>query len=229
MTALGLIAGKVWRAPESRPRKPPSPSPPRSSARAPARGWCGNVVGFGESAAELLKLKDGDVVSVSGPFTVEIYQNGAQPRINHRIVADRIAAPRLYRRKGTPRRLSNRWKRTASRSPNPRQAGRTRRARNARRSAAKGPGFEVSRASPSRLTARRAGAAINCEWIGPENGNSAGGPPLTAYVYRDKSGAARFRKLRTRLVGPRVSGSRNGTARGGRKEPMASTPRSPIA
>ena len=36
----------------------------------------------------------------------------------------------------------------------------------------------------------------HCGWTGPEKGNGAGGPPLTAYVYRDKDGAPRFRKVR---------------------------------
>src|SRR5271166_2288951 len=38
----------------------------------------------------------------------------------------------------------------------------------------------------------------HCGWTGPEKGkgNGAGGLPLTDYVYRDKDGAPRFRKVR---------------------------------
>jgi putative DNA primase/helicase len=40
----------------------------------------------------------------------------------------------------------------------------------------------------------------HCGWTGPEkgkgNGNGSGGPPLTSYVYRDKHGTPRFRKVR---------------------------------
>lgn len=104
MTALGLIAGKVLRTPESRTAKNG-----KSFATAVMREGTGdavtwwNIVAFAETATELLQLKAGDVVSVSGPFTTEIYtKGGAQPRISHRIVADRIVAPRLSGRKAEP-------------------------------------------------------------------------------------------------------------------------------
>jgi hypothetical protein len=37
----------------------------------------------------------------------------------------------------------------------------------------------------------------HCGWTGPHSGNgNGGGQPLASYVYRDKSGAERFRKVR---------------------------------
>lgn len=98
MTAFALVAGKLWKSPEGRTSsktgKAFATAVLREGAGDAATWW--NVVAFADIAGELLKLKDGDVVSVSGPFTVELYaKNGGQPRINHRIVADRIAAPRL--------------------------------------------------------------------------------------------------------------------------------------
>jgi single-stranded DNA-binding protein len=101
MTALGLIAGKVWRAPEGRTAKNGksfATAVMREGTGAAVTWW--SIVAFAESATELLQLKAGDVLSVSGPFTVEIYtKDGGQPRISHRIVADRIAAPRLSGRR----------------------------------------------------------------------------------------------------------------------------------
>lgn len=101
MTALGLIAGKIWRAPEGRTAKNGKPfatAVMREGTGDAVTWW--SVVAFAENAVELLQLKAGDVLSVSGPFTAELYaKDGAPPRISHRIVADRIAAPRLSSRR----------------------------------------------------------------------------------------------------------------------------------
>jgi hypothetical protein len=101
MTASALVAGKVWRTPESRTSsksgKPFAVATVREGAGDAARWW--SVIAFDGQIDALMQLKDGDVVSVSGPFTTELYaKDGGPPRINHRIVADRIAAPRLSER-----------------------------------------------------------------------------------------------------------------------------------
>jgi single-stranded DNA-binding protein len=57
------------------------------------------VVAFGDAAGELLRLDKGDAVSVSGPFTVETFAKDGETRLRRKIVADRIAAPRLSERK----------------------------------------------------------------------------------------------------------------------------------
>jgi single-stranded DNA-binding protein len=101
MTALAVVAGQLWRAPEQRTSSKSGKSFATAIVREGAGDavtWC-SVVAFAKNANELMQLKDGDVVSVSGPFTVGIYaKDGGPPRISLRIVADRIAAPRLSRK-----------------------------------------------------------------------------------------------------------------------------------
>jgi single-stranded DNA-binding protein len=103
MTAAALVAGKLWKAPEGRTSKTGKPfatATMREGAGDAVTWW--SVVAFADNAGELLWLKDGDVLSVSGPFTVEAYVKDGQNRLRHKIVADRIAAPRLNGRKGAP-------------------------------------------------------------------------------------------------------------------------------
>jgi single-stranded DNA-binding protein len=103
MTAFALVAGKLWKEPEGRTSKTGKPFATaivREGAGDAVTWW--SVVAFADNAAELLRLKDGDVVSVSGPFTVESYIKDEQNRLRHKIVADRLAAPRLSGRKDAP-------------------------------------------------------------------------------------------------------------------------------
>ena len=81
MSAFALVAGKLRKSPEGRT----SSKTGKAFATAVMREGGGdavtwwNIVAFADMAAELLKLKGGDVVSVSGPFTVELYaKNGGQ-------------------------------------------------------------------------------------------------------------------------------------------------------
>jgi hypothetical protein len=99
MSALGLICGKVWRATEGRTSKNR-----KTFATAIMREGAGDsitwsVVAFADNASELLLLNDGDHASISGPFTVATYVKDGSTRLRHKIVADRIAAPRLSGRR----------------------------------------------------------------------------------------------------------------------------------
>jgi hypothetical protein len=59
-----------------------------------------SVTAFAEAADGLLKLEAGDAISISGPVTAEIHaKDGTPPRVSFRIIADRIAPPRLGKRK----------------------------------------------------------------------------------------------------------------------------------
>jgi len=102
MSASALITVKLRRAPEARTSsktgKPFTVANIREGCGEQATWW--SVTAFSETADELVKLDAGDTVSVSGPFTAKIYSKiGAEPRVSFRIVADRIALPRLRERK----------------------------------------------------------------------------------------------------------------------------------
>jgi single-stranded DNA-binding protein len=59
-----------------------------------------SVTAFAEAADDLLKLEAGDAISISGPFTAEVYaKDDTPPRVSFRIIVDRIASPRLGKRK----------------------------------------------------------------------------------------------------------------------------------
>jgi hypothetical protein len=100
MSAFALVTGKLWKDPGERT----SAKDGNAFATATFREGAGDattwwsVVAFTNNVAELLRLKDGDVVSVSGPFTVETYGKDGEIRLRHKIVAERIAAPRLSAR-----------------------------------------------------------------------------------------------------------------------------------
>jgi hypothetical protein len=96
VTALALVAGRPWKEAESRTSKTGNefgPAVMREGAGEAVSWW--SVVAFSDNAGELLRLRDGDAVSVSGPLTVETCVKDGQSWFPHKIVADRIAAPRL--------------------------------------------------------------------------------------------------------------------------------------
>jgi single-stranded DNA-binding protein len=58
-----------------------------------ARHWW-KVMAFNEGAVELLRLKDGDAVSVQGALDVSTYQKAGETRVGLSIMAERVLALR---------------------------------------------------------------------------------------------------------------------------------------
>jgi single-stranded DNA-binding protein len=100
MSAFAMISGRLWKSPDAKTTKTGAvfaTATVRVAERERAAFW--NVIGFGEVADDLLKLEDGDSVSVSGPFQSEVYlSKSGESRVSHRITADRLASPRIGRR-----------------------------------------------------------------------------------------------------------------------------------
>ena len=94
-----MISGRLWKAAEARTSKTGHPfatATMREGERERATWW--SIVAFGETADELLRLEDGDSVSVSGPFSTETYVGkDGETRVRHKITADRLASPRIGR------------------------------------------------------------------------------------------------------------------------------------
>jgi single-stranded DNA-binding protein len=107
MTARALISGRIWRDPE---RKVSGAG--KRFANATLRVGNGDdttwwkLLAFNETAIEeLLSLKDGDAVSATGEFKVELYDKGGSTRIGFTIFADRVlSAKRQKREKAQERR-----------------------------------------------------------------------------------------------------------------------------
>jgi hypothetical protein len=58
-----------------------------------------SVAAFAEDVSEkLLRLRDGDAVAVSGPFTVTTYEKNGEIRLNHSIIAERLITARRMKR-----------------------------------------------------------------------------------------------------------------------------------
>jgi single-stranded DNA-binding protein len=100
MTAHVLITGVIFRAPESRTSKAGKPF---WTATIKAKGddaltWW-KIIVFSESAgAELLRLSDGDAVSVQGALRVETYDKDGMTKVSLTCIADAVlplrAAPK---------------------------------------------------------------------------------------------------------------------------------------
>jgi single-stranded DNA-binding protein len=110
MTAHALVTGVLYRQPEQRMAKTGKPF-----VVATLKAMCGDgaqwwkVIVFSESAgAELMRLGDGDAVSVQGAMKAELYRpEGGEPRLSLSVVADQILAlrqpPRQRERKTVER------------------------------------------------------------------------------------------------------------------------------
>ncbi|HEV7911390.1 MAG TPA: single-stranded DNA-binding protein [Methylocella sp.] len=96
MTLLALIAGQIFRQPENKTSK---------NGKAFLAGTLRikdgessqfvRFVAFSETAqAELMRLVDGDAVSVQGPLKVETYEKDGATEISLSIIADRVLALR---------------------------------------------------------------------------------------------------------------------------------------
>src|SRR3984957_8547469 len=98
MSTFALVAGKLWRAPETRRSSKNGKQFAVATVHEQTTWW--SVTAFDEAADDLLKLEAGDAISISGPFTAEVYaKDGSEPRVSFRIIVDRRASPRLGKHK----------------------------------------------------------------------------------------------------------------------------------
>jgi single-stranded DNA-binding protein len=97
MTVFALVSGSLFRAPEQRTSKTGKPfvtATIRAKDGEASQWW--RVTAFSETAqAELMRLTDGDNVSIQGAFKAELYQpEGGEPKVSLSIIADRVLALR---------------------------------------------------------------------------------------------------------------------------------------
>jgi hypothetical protein len=101
MSAIALVTGRLFGDPKRRISKVGKPyvsAKLREGAGDTAVWW--SIVAFAEEACdELLRLGDGDAVSVSGPFTVSTYERNGEVRLNHSIVAERLISARRAKKR----------------------------------------------------------------------------------------------------------------------------------
>jgi single-stranded DNA-binding protein len=97
MTALAIVTGSLFRAPEQRTSKAGKPfvtATIRAKDGEASQWW--RVTVFSESAqAELMRLGDGDALSVQGAMKVELFTpDGGATKLSLSIVADHVLALR---------------------------------------------------------------------------------------------------------------------------------------
>jgi single-stranded DNA-binding protein len=115
MSASALVSGRLFRDPErkvSKAGKPFVTAKLREGASDAVVWW--SLLAFDEGCREeLLRLRDGDAVAVSGPFTVTTYERNGEIRLNHSIVAERlISAQRLKKHEGAGTRATRQPRRS---------------------------------------------------------------------------------------------------------------------
>jgi single-stranded DNA-binding protein len=97
VAVLALVCGSLFRAPEQRTSKTGKPFVTATilAKDGEASQWW-RVTAFSETAqAELMRLTDGDTVSIQGAFKAELYQpEGGDPRVSLSIIADHVLALR---------------------------------------------------------------------------------------------------------------------------------------
>jgi single-stranded DNA-binding protein len=116
MTAFALVSGSLFRAPEQRTSKAGKPFATATirAADGEASQWW-RVTVFSETAqAELMRLADGDAVSVQGSFKAELYRpDGGEARVSLSIVADLRQPPKERKQTAPDRsnqeRLAGSW------------------------------------------------------------------------------------------------------------------------
>ena len=103
MTAHVLITGSLFRAPEQRTSKAGKPfvtATIRSKDGDASQYW--RAVAFSETAqAELMRLGDGDALSVQGALKVETYERDGETKLSLSIIAEHVLALRQPSRKRT--------------------------------------------------------------------------------------------------------------------------------
>ncbi len=111
MTIAILIAGSLFRAPEIK-TSGGGKAYVRASVRAAAEGEASEfwtVLAFGDTArAELMRLHDGDKLSVQGKLKLDLYEKDGQSRIGRTIFADHVLALRAPPRERKPKQPQNR-------------------------------------------------------------------------------------------------------------------------
>jgi single-stranded DNA-binding protein len=106
--ALALVAGQLYRAPEQRTSKAGKSfvtATVRVKEGEAAQWW--RVTAFSETAqAEIMRLGDGDGVTIQGAFRAELYQpEGGEARVSLSIIADQVLplrTPPRERKKAGP-------------------------------------------------------------------------------------------------------------------------------
>jgi single-stranded DNA-binding protein len=100
MSAFVLVSGTLFRNPEQRTSKAGKPfvtATIRVNDGDPSTGSCQwwKVLAFSESVqAELMRLDDGDAISVQGAFKADIYDKDGEKRLSLSIIADNVLALR---------------------------------------------------------------------------------------------------------------------------------------
>jgi single-stranded DNA-binding protein len=100
-----LVTGTLLRAPEQRTSKSGKPFATGTliAKDSEAAQWW-RVTAFSENAqAELLRLREGEAVSVQGPLKVETYEKDGETKIALSIIANNVLPLRQPREKTPPR------------------------------------------------------------------------------------------------------------------------------
>ena len=101
MTAHVLVAGTLFRYPEQRTSKAGKPfvtATLRTKDGEASQWW--KALAFSETAqAELMRLTDGDALSVQGAFKAETYEKDGMTKLSLSVVADNVLALRQSGRK----------------------------------------------------------------------------------------------------------------------------------
>ncbi len=96
MTTYALVTGTLFRAPEQRTAKSGKPfvTATLKAKDGEALQWW-RVTAFSETAqSELMRLTDGDAVSVQGALKIEEYEKDGQKRVSLSVIADHVLALR---------------------------------------------------------------------------------------------------------------------------------------
>jgi single-stranded DNA-binding protein len=95
MTSHVLITGALFRPPESRASKSGKQFVTALKAKNGDESQWWKVLAFSESVqAELLRLQDGDAISVQGTLKAELYDKDGEKRLSLSIIADNVLALR---------------------------------------------------------------------------------------------------------------------------------------
>ena len=100
MSASALVSGRLQRDPERKMSKAGKPfvSATIRDGEGEAVNWW-NVLSFSETAnEELLSLKAGDSVAVTGQFKAEVYEKGDTRRVSFTLFVDRLITAKKQKR-----------------------------------------------------------------------------------------------------------------------------------
>ncbi len=97
MTAFAMVAGRLFRAPESKTSKAGKAFTLAKLKEGEGEGvvWW-ELLAFGETAAaDLMKLRAGDGIAVNGAFRAEVYiGRDGQARLQHKLFVDNVISTR---------------------------------------------------------------------------------------------------------------------------------------